>query len=201
MWGPDIPADWVIGADEVGTGAWAGPLMVGAVLCRPNHVMPAGVTDSKSVTPAVRQRLAPILQQSLTYLIGQRSHEDIDRLGLAAALRECYLSTVGNILKLVPETDSVIIVIDGSIRYNFGHYEVRTISGGDLKCPAVSAASILAKVRRDSFMKEEAERFPEYGFKTNVGYGSKVHVAALHKFGPCHIHRRSYTPIKNMLEG
>ncbi|MGF1431989.1 ribonuclease HII [Kitasatospora sp. LaBMicrA B282] len=177
----------VAGLDEVGRGAWAGPVTVGAAITglrRP----PEGLTDSKLLTPRRREQLAPVLADWVTaYALGEASALECDELGMTAALR---LAAVRALEALPVQPDAVIL--DGKHDYLGGPWRVRTVIKGDQSCVCVSAASVLAKVHRDGQMAELAPQFPQFGFEENAGYPSPVHRAALEEFGPTEQHRLSW---------
>ncbi|WP_371499605.1 ribonuclease HII [Kitasatospora sp. NBC_00374] len=177
----------VVGLDEVGRGAWAGPVTVGAAvtgLRRP----PDGLTDSKLLTEKRRTALAPVLADwVLAYAIGQASPLECDELGMTAALR---LAAVRALEALPVQPDAIIL--DGKHDYLGGPWQVRTVIKGDQSCVCVSAASVLAKVQRDGLMAELGADLPAYAFGDNAGYPSPVHRAALEEYGPTGHHRLSW---------
>ncbi len=177
----------VAGIDEVGRGAWAGPVTVCAAITglrRP----PDGLTDSKLLTPLRRTALAEVLTGWVTaHALGHASPQEIDALGMTAALR---LAAVRALHGLPEPPDAVIL--DGKYNYLGGPWRVRTVVKGDLSCVAVAAASVLAKVRRDAMLAELAPEHPQFAFDSNAGYPSPVHQAALAEWGPTPHHRLSW---------
>ncbi|MFR9799020.1 ribonuclease HII [Streptomyces sp. MS06] len=177
----------IAGVDEVGRGAWAGPVTVCAAvtgLRRP----PAGLTDSKLLTLKRRTRIAVELEDWVTsHALGHASPEEIDDLGMTAALR---LAAVRALDALPVRPDAVIL--DGKHDYLGGPWRVRTVIKGDQSCVAVAAASVLAKVRRDKMMAELGAEHAHFGFADNAGYPSPVHRAALAEWGPTPHHRLSW---------
>jgi ribonuclease HII len=177
----------VAGVDEVGRGAWAGPVTVCAAvtgLRRP----PEGLTDSKLLTPLRRAALAEVLTGWVTaYALGHASPREIDELGMTAALR---LAAVRALEGLPERPDAVIL--DGKHDYLGAPWRVRTVIKGDQSCVAVAAASVIAKVRRDALLARLAEEHPRFGFDSNAGYPSPVHRAALEELGPTEHHRLSW---------
>ncbi|GLW73119.1 ribonuclease HII [Kitasatospora phosalacinea] len=178
----------VVGLDEVGRGAWAGPVMVGAAvtgLRRP----PEGLTDSKLLTERRRVALAPVLEEWVTaYALGSASARECDDLGMTAALRLAALRA----LEALPVRPDAVI-LDGKHDYLGGPWKVRTVIKGDQSCVCVSAASVLAKVRRDALMAELGAEHPAFAFGENAGYPSPVHRAALEELGPTEHHRLSWS--------
>jgi len=180
--------DVVVGIDEVGRGAWAGPLMVGAAIL-PRDRRVNGVRDSKMLTEAGREFLFNrIAGWCDAWAVGGASQPECDELGMAEAQR---LATRRALAALNVTPDAA--VVDG--RWNFvgtsvAHVETRVKA--DLNCLSVAAASILAKVTRDRIMREQAEHYPQWGFDSNKGYPCPVHKAALQAYGPSAIHRRTW---------
>ena len=177
----------IVGIDEVGRGCLAGPVCVAAVaLKQPID----GVKDSKLLSKLQRQVLAyEIRQQALVIGIGWASHAIIDQQGLTAALRLAAIQA----LTVCGPVDEILL--DGNHNY-IGDRRVKTIVHGDSVIPAISAASIIAKVARDTYMAAMAQRFPQYGFERHVGYSTAVHKLALQTAGPCAIHRMSFMPLQ-----
>jgi ribonuclease HII len=180
--------DVVVGIDEVGRGAWAGPLMVGAaVLPRDRRVN--GVRDSKMLSEANRERLFDrIADWCDAWAVGAASQQECDDLGMAEAQRLAARRAIAA-LPVVPDA----AVVDGKWNFLDGvvrHVEMRVKA--DRYCLSVAAASILAKVTRDRLMREAAASYPQWSFDTNKGYPCPVHKAALQGYGPSAIHRRSW---------
>lgn len=183
----------IVGMDEVGRGSWAGPLLVGAVILA--TPIP-GVGDSKLLTKRQREDLDRLIrEQAKAYAIGRVSNVEIDTLGLTAASALAYERALN---ALASEYDEVIV--DGSYNYLPAYAQVRTLVDADAVMPAVSAASIIAKVARDRLMQQLAAKYPSYGFERHVGYGTAAHAAALLRFGPCDIHRQSFAPVRKCLK-
>jgi ribonuclease HII len=181
-----------VGIDEVGRGCWAGPLVAGAVvLSRPV----AGLTDSKLLTKLRREQLATEIERSATSGLGWVAPAEIDEIGLTESVRLAMRRALEQIADAPDE-----IIIDGNFNFLADVPRTRAIIRADFSVPAVSAASIVAKVARDRWMCEQAATdFPHYGFEKHVGYGTAAHVAALKKLGVTDIHRRSFKPVHNFL--
>lgn len=177
----------VAGVDEVGRGAWAGPVTVCAAvtgLRRP----PDGLTDSKLLSPRRRAELAEVLTGWVTaYAFGHASPQEIDAHGMTAALR---LAATRALEGLPARPDAVIL--DGKHDYLGSPWTVRTVIKGDQSCVAVAAASVLAKVRRDALLADLGREHPAFGFASNAGYPSPVHREALREEGPTPHHRMSW---------
>ena len=178
----------VVGVDEVGRGAWAGPLMVGAAIL-PREKRVNGVRDSKLLTENERERLFDrVAGWCDAWAVGAASQEECDELGMAPAQRLATQRAIEG-LGLTPDA----AVVDG--RWNFVSPHVRHVEcrvKADAYCVSVAAASILAKVTRDRVMREQAEHFPHWSFDSNKGYPCPMHKAALLGYGPSVIHRRTW---------
>jgi len=178
-----------LGIDEVGRGCWAGPLVAGAVILkRPIK----GLKDSKLLSKLQRDKLVAEIQiQAIATGLGWVTATEIDSLGLTEAVRLAMLRAIDQI-----KCDYNEIIIDGNHNYFTGNPKARALIGADNLVPAVSAASVIAKVARDKFMCEQSIEFPEYFFEKHVGYGTKLHQEALKLHGICTLHRQSFKPIR-----
>lgn len=181
----------IIGVDEAGRGPWAGPLVAAAVAL-PSRSRIHGVKDSKLLKSDKRQELAlKIRSRAIDVGIGWVSHTEIDKYGLTWANRTAMLRALKQI-----KVQSTQIIIDGKFNYLAKHYKhAQAIIRADGSVPAVSAASIIAKVTRDNYMISLARQFPQYGFENHVGYGTAAHVQAVAEFGPCELHRVRFAPV------
>ncbi len=183
----------VAGVDEVGRGPLAGPVVTAAVVLPECYDLP-DLTDSKKLSPKKREILSiAIKQQALAWSIGEASVEEIDELNILHATMLAMQRAVAG-LTIVADK----ILVDGNRAPEF-NVPAEPIIGGDGLEPAISAASIIAKVTRDHLMSAYASTFPEYGFERNSGYPTKQHRDALLKFGITPIHRRSFAPVKKLL--
>lgn len=178
--------DVVVGIDEVGRGAWAGPLSIGAAVL-PKDRRVNGVRDSKQLSEARREQLFErVASWCVTWSVGHASHEECDELGMSDAQRLAARRALDG-LGLVPD----MVLMDG--RWDFvGGGNTRTIVKGDASCLSIAAASILAKVTRDRLMRDAAEDHPGYDFDRNKGYPCPRHQLALAGYGPTAIHRRTW---------
>ncbi len=175
----------VAGIDEVGRGALAGPVSAGAVILSVDSPI-LGLNDSKKLSPARREELALVIhERALAVGVGHVSAADIDAGGLVSALRAAMHSALAQ-LTLVPDH----VIVDG-IPLGLHKSETAVVKG-DAKVAAVAAASIVAKVARDSLMREAALLYPEYGFDINKGYGTAEHTATVARLGPCLLHRQTF---------
>ncbi len=176
----------VVGLDEVGRGCLAGPVVAAAVVLEPGVVI-EGVTDSKRLSAAAREALAPIIhKRAFGVGLGAASAEEIDRVNI---LQATWLA-MGRALDALECTPDFLLV-DGKLRYPSSTPQ-RTLIGGDARSLSIACASIVAKVARDRSMVEWAERFPGYGFERHKGYGTAAHRAAIRALGPCLLHRRGF---------
>jgi ribonuclease HII len=181
-----------VGIDEVGRGCWAGPLVAGAVLLAAPI---AGLKDSKKLSKLQRERLDAEIRVSATaFGLGWVTPQEIDEIGLTAAVRLAMERAFAGIT--VPYEQ---IIIDGNLNFFADNPKAKELIGADNIVPAVSAASIIAKVARDRYMAEQSTRYPGYGFEKHVGYGTAVHIAALKVQGICDLHRQSFKPVRALL--
>jgi ribonuclease HII len=196
-----IDKPFIVGCDEVGYGCLAGPLVVVGVRAPKDWAL-TGLNDSKKLSAkkreAMRDLLSPLIEsKAIAWHLAERSSAEIDKVGVAVALKDAYVEC----FKALYQEDSLIIS-DGILKFDglgVDAYDKVSVIKADAKFPAVMAASILAKTYRDGKMKILHELHPIYGWDSNVGYGSKDHLAAIEKHGPCPLHRQSYAPMKNML--
>ncbi len=176
----------VAGADEVGRGALAGPLVAAAVILPAGIEIP-GLRDSKMCTALQRERLAGTIREvAVAYSVVRVRHDRIDRDGL----QRCNLQALRRAVKAL-DVEPDYVLLDGFRLKRMG-WPGLAVKKGDAVSRTVAAASILAKVTRDRSMRRYSRRFPAYGFATNVGYGTREHWDALKANGPCEIHRRSF---------
>lgn len=183
----------ILGIDEVGRGPWAGPLVIGAVVL--GGVQIEGLTDSKKLSKKRREELDILIREHAEGLgLGWVHADEIDQVGLSEALRLAAIRAVEQVTASYHE-----IVIDGTVNFlsdtTKGKY-VTTLKKADLLVPSVSAASIIAKVARDAYMQEQDRLYPEYGFKSHVGYGTAIHSQAIETYGITPLHRLSFAPLK-----
>jgi ribonuclease HII len=205
---PDVPgltrerAWWaegavVAGVDEVGRGAWAGPVTYAAVVLPSDRRM-YKLRDSKMLDAERREELAVrITEFALAVSIGHASNDEIDALGMTEAMRLAAQRAVEG-LSVAPQ----VCLLDGNWDFLAGagtHNE--RIVHGDARCASIAAASIVAKVTRDRLMAEACPAYPTYGFSRNKGYPSPEHRASLQTDGPCPLHRRSWAPIVALRHG
>lgn len=195
------PAEYVLGVDEVGFGAWAGPLVVGGV------VLPKGwdhplCLDSKVLSAKQRVKALAALKDSwVTAIVCGMEANDVDKIGVNYAREYLTKLVTKALLQIVPDS---LVVQDGGDPISSEGVERRNLVcmvGADAHVPAVSAASIVAKLTRDEDMVSYGEVFPEYAFHSNKGYHSAAHNNGLAAHGPCAIHRMSYKPLKKFVVG
>jgi len=202
----------VLAVDEVGRGAAAGPCSVGVVrLAEPLPEPPKGLADSKTLSPSRRRALAAALESWLPVSVAHAAPAEIDEWGISLALTLAFRRALATLS--VPE--SSVVLLDGS--YDWANpkpalllpaelvhavsFRVETLVRGDASCTAIAAASIAAKVTRDSLMDDLAVQHPGYGWESNKGYLSQSHVAGLRTLGFSAEHRRSWSYGKVLPEG
>jgi len=183
----------VAGVDEAGRGPLAGPVVAAAVILDPGRPI-EGLRDSKQLTPARRRELARLIKaNALAFAVAQASVAEIDRLNI---LQASLLAMRRAIKALRPAAE--LVLVDGN-RLPAVEVQARAVVGGDAIEPAISAASILAKTRRDALMTALDRRFPQYGFAQHFGYPTPQHLARLSELGPCAVHRKSFGPVRLLL--
>ena len=181
----------VAGVDEAGRGPLAGPVLAAAVVLDPARPIP-GLRDSKQLSFKRRESLAEqIRSEALDWGVGRAEVEEIDQLNI---LQATLLAMRRAVEQLSTPLDAAFV--DGNAQPRLP-CPVVTIVGGDATVPAISAASILAKVARDSDMIRQAVAHPEYGFDRHKGYATAEHLRALSRHGPCDLHRRSFAPVSD----
>ena len=187
---------YVAGLDEAGRGALAGPVVAAAVILPLNdpHRLEAlqGVNDSKQLSAKKRERLYTcILQHALAFGIAAVPAPVVDEIGIIPATKRAMVTAVS---QLTPAAE--YLLIDGRIRLKTLPTPQQSIIRGDAKSLSIAAASILAKVTRDRRLIEVDIEFPHYGFARHKGYGTAQHLTALARYGPCPLHRHSFSPIR-----
>ncbi|OGV59010.1 MAG: ribonuclease HII [Lentisphaerae bacterium GWF2_50_93] len=184
---------FIAGVDEAGRGPLAGPVVVAAVIFPDNSRIPA-VDDSKQLSEKQRCELRSIILElpGIMYSISEVQADEIDRINI---LRATHLGMRNALMKL-PEAQ--IALVDG-LRVPNMPVECNFIVKGDSKSASIAAASILAKVHRDEIMMMYAGKYPQYGFDSHKGYGTEDHLKALKKHGPCPIHRKTFAPVRDIV--
>ena len=187
----------MIGIDEVGRGSWAGPLVVGLVEFTSKPAYLHLLKDSKALSEKQREDLAKLIRKDAHWSLGWSSADQIDRHGLTVATTDAILKG------LTSFKNSTKIVLDGSVHY-LRHTKYESLSSvlpkADSSIPEVMAASIIAKVARDQYMKEMKAVYPAYGFEVHKGYGTSAHRQKLELYGVSPIHRKSYKPVAVCLQ-
>ncbi|MBW8010681.1 MAG: ribonuclease HII [Chloroflexi bacterium] len=185
----------VAGIDEAGRGALAGPVSAAAVVLPANPILSnvlKGVRDSKQMTPKQREKWAQVIRESaITWQVGFASNNEIDDFGIVPATKLAAKRAIEK-LDIFPEH----LLIDALLLPEITPPQTSLIKG-DARSLSIAAASILAKVTRDEYLRTQDELYPRYGFYANKGYGTAMHRAALDNWGPCPIHRRSFAPLKH----
>jgi len=190
----------VIGVDEAGRGPLAGPVVAAAVALGPDA--PDGLADSKVLSARRRSALDPAIRMTCRWGIGVVDVDEIDRINIFAATMKAMTLAVAALLDQ-GGGDVTLVLIDGNMtpqgRVPEWCWPARAIVGGDATERAISAASILAKQHRDAIMQAAAQNWPHYGWDCNMGYGTREHLDALQRHGPCPLHRRSFGPVAQAL--
>ncbi len=183
------------GVDEAGRGPWAGPVVAAAVIFISTDI-PAGLNDSKKLTACRREALFPLIMRH-DVGVGIASVAEIDQLNIRRANHLAMQRAIANLA-----ASPLTILVDGNDTEAFSTHPARTeaIVGGDGLIAEISAASIVAKVTRDRIMNDLSVIYPDYGWATNQGYGTAMHAQALEKFGVTPHHRKSYAPIRRLLD-
>lgn len=188
----------VLGLDEAGRGPLAGPVVAGGVVITKESKIIPTVRDSKKMTEKQRNEAFEKIKDSvLVYGVGIVGPREIDRIGIQEAVLKAMVTVLEVIeAKLNKRVD--YIIADGTNILEIPGYKMDRIRQGDLNHYSISAGSVLAKVTRDRIMRKYHEEYPEYGFDTHVGYGTKKHIEAIKKFGITEIHRKSFAPINKL---
>jgi len=190
---------WICGVDEAGRGPLVGSVVAGAVVLDPNQPI-IGLRDSKKLSPARREQLyAEIMQKARAWGVGQASPGEIDTLNILQATMLAMRRAIEALSERLGEWPSKAL-IDGN------HCPILPIASeaiikGDAKEPAISAASIIAKVTRDQQMQVLHTQYPQYGFNQHMGYPTEAHMQALKQYGPCEEHRRTFAPVRDLISG
>lgn len=184
----------VAGVDEAGRGPWAGPVVAGAVIFQ-NLKAPEGVHDSKQLSAAKRDALYETISTVACVGVGVASVEEIDYLNILGATKLAMQRAVAA-LNIIPD----VILVDGNQPPKFTQKTIPLIKGDSIST-SIAAASIIAKVTRDRMMQELDAAFPHYGWNRNAGYGTAVHQKGLAQFGITPHHRKSFAPIRKLLDG
>ncbi len=221
------PLKLVVGVDEVGRGCLAGPVVAAAVVLPADFEMPVTMTDlrgdgsgegnggvsaetlswlsevndSKLLTPERRERLAPLIREWARYsAVGVASVEEIDRLNILYASHLAMKRAIDEVARQA-QAQPAHVLIDGHMKIKGLPCDCTAIVKGDQKCLSIACASVLAKVWRDQYMVELDAKVPGYGFAVHKGYPTPTHAAALESLGVTDVHRRSFAPVRKVLEG
>lgn len=185
---------FIAGCDEAGRGALAGPVVAGAVVLSYDN-LPSLLMDSKRMTKRRRELIAAeIKERSVAYATFLIEPREIERINILQASLKAMAKAVG---KLGIKADAVLV--DGNFTPEMDGRHVQAIVRGDDKIACIAAASIIAKVERDFIMDQYARQFPRYHFEKNRGYPTQAHLAALARYGPCRLHRKTFKPVREKL--
>ena len=186
----------ICGIDEAGRGPLAGPVVVGAVVMKPDSKL-EWVNDSKKVTEKRREILYDrILEESLAWGVGIVSWDEIDDLNILNATKKGLTIALKQVVDKL-QTKPDIVLVDALREIDTLGIPYQSIIKGDATCYSIACSSIIAKVTRDRMMIEYDKKFPEYGFAKHKGYGTKFHMDKLKEIGPCDIHRKSFLSFLN----
>ena len=178
----------ICGLDEVGRGSFAGPVCVGAVIFSKKNILPEGIADSKLLKPRIREHLANEIKKcAASWAVAEVSVATINKVGIGKATQMAFRKAI-KLLEKKPD----FVLIDAFYVKHLNRKKQRAVKDGDEICVSISAASIIAKVYRDKFMKKISKKYPQYGFGKHKGYGTKKHQEAIRKFGLSKIHRKSF---------
>ena len=219
---------FVIGIDEVGRGPLAGPVVAAAVVSRNFQSASSAdgfpisndknfiknldlIRDSKTLSEKQRESLFDFINENFFVGVGLCDHETIDRMNILEASFLAMKKAINELSRIIDRVSQAenrstihdtrtMILVDGNKKIPNLSMDQRAIVGGDKLVKSISAASIIAKVTRDRMMKEFHGKYPEYGFDKHKGYGTKFHVDALTKNGPCEIHRKTFEPVKTLVK-
>lgn len=178
----------IVGIDEAGRGPLAGPVVAGACVLTKEIESHPLIKDSKSLTHEQREEAFSWIEKNCTYGFGVVSGKEIDDNGILASTEKAMTLAIEMIEKVTTPT---YIISDGRDKFWF-NYPHSSVIRGDESEPCISAGSIVAKVLRDRMMTDYAKEFPEYKFEDHKGYGSPLHIEAIHMFGPCALHRKTF---------
>lgn len=185
-----IPVDRIAGIDEAGRGCLAGPVVAAAVILPPHATLP-GLTDSKKLTARQRTLIVRIIKaQAVSWALGFSWPREIERVNILQATL-LAMSRAQNALPVSP----LLVLVDGNQAFS-SSIPQQTIVGGDALCPCISAASILAKTFRDALMSGLDQRYPGYGLSQHKGYGTRKHMDAVQRLGPCPAHRMTFRGVR-----
>jgi ribonuclease HII len=188
LWGRGVTS--IAGVDEVGVGAFAGPVVAAAVILPPGTIID-GLADSKLLSPKRREKLFAVISAAAAAIgIGRMDVEEVDRLNVYWAAMEARRLAI----EALPKAPAHILV-DGKRRIAGCHVPQTPVVQGDAISASIAAASIVAKVTRDAIMQEYAQSYPGYGFERHKGYGTAEHISVLTRLGPLPFHRRSFAPV------
>jgi len=186
VWSED-PAKYIIGADEVGRGSFAGPICAAAVKINYSHLaLLTNVKDSKKLSAKKREEIFSMVEENnIEYSFNESSNRFIDQFGIKNANEKVLTDSISDIY-----TGNEIVYVD---HFKINDFKSISVVRGEDNCRAIALASIIAKVLRDNLMIKFSEKYPEYSFEKNKGYGTKDHRKAISKYGLSNIHRKSFS--------
>lgn len=189
----------VAGVDEAGRGPLAGPVAAACVVLPAEYSL-TGVKDSKKLSKSKREELFPQIKDcALAYSVQFASAELIDQINIRQATIDAMRRAAIEVQASLNETHQAFFLIDGNMKVGTGYPE-ESIIKGDSRLPCIAAASILAKVARDTIMEELDARYPQYGFALHMGYPTKLHRERIQQHGPCPEHRRTFKGVREFID-
>lgn len=200
--------NYVVGLDEAGRGPLAGPVVASATILKSFDRINDDknwnlVRDSKKLSEKQREKAYNFVIENFFVGVGVCNHETIDNMNILQAsflaMKKAFTDLKKQV-KNLQETEKIMLLIDGNQYIPNLTIQQACIPQGDKKIKTIAASSIIAKVTRDKMMLEFAEKYPNYFFEKHKGYGTKIHLESLQKFGPCEIHRKSFAPVRNCLK-
>ena len=207
-------ASIIIGLDEAGRGPLAGPVVAGAVILEPSPLKrfriqnyKERIDDSKKLLPRQREKAFMEISTKAVFGIGIKDNKYIDRVNIhmatLAAMKQAVKQLISEFCRLNNKKEKTIrrdvcVLVDGMFS-GFLSYKTIPIIKGDSRSLSIAAASIVAKVTRDGIMRRYDEKYPLYGFSKHKGYGTRFHLEAIKRYGPCSIHRKSFAPLKTQM--
>jgi len=192
--------EYVAGVDEVGRGAWAGPLVAGAVVLSHNDFLKfkkepwfSKVNDSKVLSPLMRANIFKACKKKIIWSVGVVTNKEIDSIGIATANKQAIKQAIGGLKK---KPNYILVDYVAKLGKEIASIPTKVLINGDAKVFSIALASIMAKVCRDNLMVRYDVLYSGYGFKEHKGYGTAKHLRRLKDLGPCALHRFSYRPVK-----
>ncbi len=198
----------VVGIDEAGRGPLAGPVVASAVALKNNNIIQSKdenekwnlIRDSKTLSPLQRKKALHLIHENFWVGVGIINEKTIDRINILEATFLAMKSALSDLKTVLKEQSKHILLVDGGQIIPNLSLEQKAIKKGDQLVKTIAGASIVAKLTRDEIMEKYAKTYPQYGFEKHKGYGTKMHLEALQKYGASSIHRLSFKPVKKVVD-